>query len=414
MLDELRAQRPDVVVLDSNALWGHMAARMLQLPTVSLMTTFVPSRAQFKRMRLREWLHTLRPMLPNIPRLMSARTHVLRRFGNAVPRPAFPASGDLNIAFFPREFQHESPRIDDTFRFVGPMILVDGGAAGEPVVYISLGTLHRGSTDFFQQCFAAFADLPMRCVLSVGNQTDIRTLGRIPANFDVQPFVSQLADVDRDRLDLIGAGVQDARVVVEGLDCADAGIDAALLFAVPLGLAAGYAGRVLDSIIGRLFDTILAFPSILLGIGLVAVLGSSILNVAIAVAIINVPTVGRLTRVAVLTQRGEEYVVAARVLGASTARILGRHILPNVVPVLLVQTALMMGEAVLLEAAFSFLGLGSRPPAPSWGTMLNSGRNFLVQAPWLGLFPGLVITVTILGLNALSDALRTALGARST
>lgn len=187
----------------------------------------------------------------------------------------------------------------------------------------------------------------------------------------------------------------------------------ALVIAVPLGLAAGYAGGALDGAIGRLFDTIFAFPSILLGIGLVAVLGSNILNVALAVAIINVPTLGRLTRVAVLTQRGEEYVMAARVLGARTLRIIGRHILPNVVPVLLVQTALMMGEAVLLEAAFSFLGLGSRPPAPSWGTMLNNGRNFLVQAPWLGLFPGLVITITILGLNTLSDSLRTALGPRA-
>jgi peptide/nickel transport system permease protein len=187
---------------------------------------------------------------------------------------------------------------------------------------------------------------------------------------------------------------------------------AALIMAVPLGLIAGYAGGTFDSLIARLFDTIFAVPSILLGIGLVAVLGSSIFNVAIAVAIINVPTLGRLTRVAVLQQRREEYVEAARVLGATTRRV-GRHILPNVLPVLLVQTALMMGEAVLLEAAFSFLGLGSRPPAPSWGTMLNNGRNFLVQAPWLGLFPGLVITCTILGLNALSDALRTALGPRS-
>ncbi|HEX8968497.1 MAG TPA: ABC transporter permease, partial [Chloroflexota bacterium] len=187
----------------------------------------------------------------------------------------------------------------------------------------------------------------------------------------------------------------------------------ATTLAVPLGLIAGYRGGFADSLIGRFFDTIFAFPSILLGIGLVAVLGSSIFNVVVAVAIINVPTLGRLTRVAVLTQRHEEYVQAARVLGASTRRIVARHILPNVVPALLVQTALMMGEAVLLEAAFSFLGLGSRPPAPSWGTMLNNGRNFLVQAPWLGLFPGVVITITILGLNALSDALRNALGPRS-
>ena len=151
--------------------------------------------------------------------------------------------------------------------------------------------------------------------------------------------------------------------------------------------------------IARLFDTIFAFPSILLGIGLVAVLGSSIFNVAIAVAIINVPTLGRLTRVAVLTQRREEYVAAARVLGRRHSASSVDISCPMCCRCLLVQTALMMGEAVLLEAAFSFLGLGSRPPAPSWGTMLNNGRNFLVQAPWLGLFPGLVITITILGLE---------------
>lgn len=185
---------------------------------------------------------------------------------------------------------------------------------------------------------------------------------------------------------------------------------AALLVAVPLGLLAGYLGGAVDMAISRLLDTVFAFPAVLLGIGVVALLGTGIANVVVAVAIISVPTLGRLTRVAVLSQRSEEYVQAARALGASGPRIVTRHILQNVVPPLLVQTALVMADAVLLEAGFSFLGLGSRPPTPSWGTMLDTGRGFLSQAPWLGVFPGLAVTATILGLNALGDALRVALG----
>ncbi len=186
----------------------------------------------------------------------------------------------------------------------------------------------------------------------------------------------------------------------------------ALILALPLGLLAGYLGGGADIVISRLFDTIFAFPAILLGIGLVSVLGASVVNVILAVAIISVPTLGRLTRVATLAQRGEEYVEAARATGAARARIICVHILPNILPPLLVQITVVMAEAVLLEAAFSFLGLGIRPPTPSWGTMLNAARAFLVQAPWLGFFPGFAITIMILGLNALGDALRVALNPR--
>jgi peptide/nickel transport system permease protein len=187
---------------------------------------------------------------------------------------------------------------------------------------------------------------------------------------------------------------------------------AALLVAVPLGLLAGYIGGHVDTLISRFLDTVFAFPAVLLGIGVVALLGTGIANVVVAVAIISIPTLGRLTRVAVLSQRSEQYVEAARSLGAADARVVARHVLPNVVPPLLVQTTLVMADAVLLEAAFSFLGLGSRPPTPSWGTMLNSGRGFLSQAPWLGIFPGLAVTLTILGLNSLGDSLRAALSHR--
>ncbi len=188
---------------------------------------------------------------------------------------------------------------------------------------------------------------------------------------------------------------------------------AALVIAVPLGLVAGYFSGIVDAIIGRLFDTIFAFPGILIGIALAAALGGSIVNVIVAVAIINVPTLGRLTRVSVMSHRYQEYVVATRAVGASEARIITRHILPNIAPTLLVQVTVLMAGAVLLEAAFSFLGLGSRPPAPSWGTMLDNGRTFMSQAPWLGLFPGAAITLMILALNAVDDALRVALNPRS-
>lgn len=189
-------------------------------------------------------------------------------------------------------------------------------------------------------------------------------------------------------------------------------VTAALAVAVPLGLAAGYFGGVVDGVISRLFDTVFAFPAILIGIGFVAVLGPDLQNVIVAVAIINVPTIGRLVRATVLGQRDQDYVEAIRAAGASTSRITLRHILPNAIPPLFVQVALAAGEAVLLEAAFSFLGLGSRPPTPSWGTMLNEGRRFLDRAPWLGIFPGLAITLMIFGLNALGDGLRNAVDPR--
>lgn len=200
MLDELRGLEADVVVLDANALWGHLAARMLKLPTVSLMTTFMISQSQLRQVTLREWIHLLMPVIPNIPGMSSARSRAVRSFGTAAfpERPVFPARGDLNIAFIPREFQPDNPLVDDTFRFVGPTINSEahlgampyGALDSQPIIYISLGTLHKGDADFFRQCFEAFADMPTQFIVSTGTQTE--TFGTIPSNFTIQPFVPQL------------------------------------------------------------------------------------------------------------------------------------------------------------------------------------------------------------------------------
>jgi MGT family glycosyltransferase len=226
LLEELPRQQPAAVVLDSNALWGHITARMLHLPTVSLMTTFSPTAAQLRRLSPREWIHMVRPMLPSLPRVVSLRTRLLRRFSRSVvPRPAFPARGGLNIAFFPREFQPDNPGVDDTFRFVGPMIdrevrqgeLPFDISGAEPLIYISLGTLHRGSADFFHECFAAFADMQVRVILSVGPQTDMQGLGNIPPNFIVRPFVPQFDVLRRAAVFFTHGGMNSA---LEGLFCA--------------------------------------------------------------------------------------------------------------------------------------------------------------------------------------------------
>jgi peptide/nickel transport system permease protein len=186
-----------------------------------------------------------------------------------------------------------------------------------------------------------------------------------------------------------------------------------LLLALPLGLAAGYLGGKVDTVISRIFDSILAFPALLLGLALVAIRGDGIDNIIFAVAIVYIPTLGRLVRVSVISQRNTEYAIAARSIGASDLRLLFRHILPNVFAPLVVQVTIIMADAVLLEAAFSFLGLGIPPPTPSWGTLLDAARNYLSQAPWYGVFTGAAITLLVLALNAMGDALRVALDPRS-
>jgi peptide/nickel transport system permease protein len=176
-----------------------------------------------------------------------------------------------------------------------------------------------------------------------------------------------------------------------------------------LGSIAGYFGGRIDEIISRIVDILLAFPGLLLAIALVAVLGPSLVNVVLALSLIGWVGYARLVRGQVLRAREFEFVQAARALGATTPRILARHVIPTALPAVTVQATLGMGGAILAEAALSFLGLGVQPPTPSWGTMLNYGRTHLLDAPHLTIFPGLAIAILVLGFNFLGDGLRDAL-----
>ena len=186
---------------------------------------------------------------------------------------------------------------------------------------------------------------------------------------------------------------------------------AALLLGVPLGLASGFFPR-LDNPVMRVMDVFLTFPDILLAIAVMAALGPTVRNVMIAIAIINVPIFARITRSLVLGAKQLAYVDAARTLGCTDAGIIGRHILPNVLAPLVVQATLSLGFAILTEAALSFLGLGTQPPTPSWGLMLNTARNYMEYSPWVAVFPGLAIFLTVFSFNILGDFLRDVLDPR--
>nr|WP_263327235.1 ABC transporter permease [Neobacillus sp. Marseille-Q6967] len=179
-----------------------------------------------------------------------------------------------------------------------------------------------------------------------------------------------------------------------------------------LGIVAGYYGRWVDMVISRMFDIMLAFPSILLAIAIVTILGPSLQNALIAVAIINVPNFGRLIRSKVLSVKQEEYIVAAKSIGMGDLRILFHHVLPNSMAPVIVQGTLAIATSILEAAALGFLGLGAEAPNPEWGKMLSDSRQFLTQAPWTMVSPGLAIMLVVIGFNLFGDGLRDALDPR--
>lgn len=179
-----------------------------------------------------------------------------------------------------------------------------------------------------------------------------------------------------------------------------------------LGAIAGYYGGKLDNIIMRIMDIFLAVPSILLAIAIVSALGPSILNLMLAISISSVPSYARIVRASVLSIRDQEFIEAAKAIGASNTRIIFRHIIPNSLAPVIVQATLGVASAILSTAGLSFIGLGIQPPAPEWGSMLSGGRQYLRYAWWVTTFPGVAIMITILSLNLLGDGLRDALDPR--
>jgi peptide/nickel transport system permease protein/oligopeptide transport system permease protein len=186
----------------------------------------------------------------------------------------------------------------------------------------------------------------------------------------------------------------------------------ALIAGVPLGLMAGYFGGWTDSFISRGTEAALAIPFLILAIALAAFLGPSLINAMIAIGVSAAPRFIRITRGQVLAVKNEDYVQSARALGASNLRIIISHVLPNIMPPLIVQATITIATAIIAEASLSFLGLGLQPPNPSWGSMLNTAKNFMTQAPWMSIFPGSAIFLVVLGFNLLGDGLRDALDPR--
>ena len=189
-------------------------------------------------------------------------------------------------------------------------------------------------------------------------------------------------------------------------------VSISLALGVPIGMLAGYVGGWVDALISRITDAMLACPFLILAIALAAFLGPSLTNAMIAIGISATPIFIRLTRAQVLAAKSEDYVEAARALGNPHLRIALRHILPNIVAPLIVQATLAIAAAVIAEASLSFLGLGQQPPAPSWGSMLNTARNYVDQAPWMAIWPGVSIFLLVLSFNLLGDGLRDALDPR--
>lgn len=257
---------------------------------------------------------------------------------------------------------------------------------------------HRGVTLAGLCVVGALALLAALASLVPGSPTEIaKDLALRPPAWD-QPF--GMDDLGRSILSRV---VHAYRV---SLGVALGSVGLALLAGVPLGLVAGYAEGALDQLIMRPLDVLMAFPAILLAIALMSVFGTGVLLVALSLAVVYTPIVARVVRAAVLAVKVEVYVDGARALGAPVYRLVLRHILPNAATPILVQASVLMAIAILVEASLSFLGVGVRPPTPSLGLMLADGRGFMMQAPWMVVFPGLAIMAAVLGFNMVADGLR--------
>jgi peptide/nickel transport system permease protein len=221
-----------------------------------------------------------------------------------------------------------------------------------------------------------------------------------------RPSLAHPFGTDRFGRDVLSRTIYGSRIA---LGVAISSIGIALVIGTILGLLGGYLGGATDLVIGRAMDVLFSFPTLILAIGIAAMLGPGLDNAALAIAVVYAPLFSRVVRGPVIAERAKEYALAALGLGAGGFRVVCFHILPNVLAPLIVQASVSLAYAILTEAALSYLGLGTQPPAPSWGTMLNEGRTYLETAPWMSIFPGLAIMLAVLGFNLLGDGLRAAL-----
>jgi peptide/nickel transport system permease protein len=240
---------------------------------------------------------------------------------------------------------------------------------------------------------AALAD-----VVSPYDPTDVKMVDALKPPSLAHPF-----GTDRFGRDVLSRTIHGSRIA---LGVAVSSIALAFGVGTLLGLVGGYVGSWPDLAIGRLMDVLFSFPTLVLAIAIAAMLGPGLDNAALAIAVVYAPLFSRVARGPVIAERARDHVVAALGLGAGTLRVVFRHILPNVLAPLIVQASVSLAFAILAEASLSYLGLGTQPPDPSWGTMLNEGRTYLETAPWMSVFPGLAIMLAVLGFNLLGDGLR--------
>ncbi len=225
-------------------------------------------------------------------------------------------------------------------------------------------------------------------------------------NFDLiesRPSVQAVFGTDRFGRDVLSRVIYGARI---SLYVAVVSILASMVVGGALGLTAGYVGGTTDNLINRVLDVFFSIPGLLLAIGIAALRGPGVTSAVLAIAIVYTPIFARVMRGPVLAERAKEYVEAVRALGATRVAVALKHILPNVVSPFVVQGTIALSQAILIEASLSYLGLSAQPPTPSWGNMLNEGRTYLETAPWISVFPGLAIMLSVLAFNLIGDGLR--------
>jgi peptide/nickel transport system permease protein len=288
-----------------------------------------------------------------------------------------------------------------------------GGAEGGARAPLAAGSFARVWLALMRSRAALAGVLIVGAFLVVGAAADRlplpSPLRMVPQDRMAGPSWSLPLGADVFGRDLLARLVHGARL---SLEVAFASVLAALVVGSALGLAAGYVGGRVDQVLMRLMDVFFSFPAVLLALGIVAALGPHPANVVLAIAVVYTPIFARVVRGPVLALKAREFVEASRALGAPGVRIVTRHILPNLTSVLVVQASIALSWAILTEASLSFLGLSAQPPTPSWGAMLNEGRQNLELAPHLAVFPGLAIMLAVLGFNLLGDGLRDALDPR--